>query len=305
MVRSFVFLFVVVLTLAPFGVTARVQAQNPDDGVEGMGLNEYCDELEPGEGNGRAILVGGRTAYNWACEQEDGDTTGIDMQDVCSDQWGNNYVGLTTNENDPYSWVCVLISPAAVFPYVEPECPGLQPSIGILPGLMARVTEQPDQANHLRSGPGRTYRSLGLIEPGEEVLVVAGYICASNLRYWLVSYDGEVGFMADGSGTQRWLELVPNQYLRQDALIINLSIIHFNEAMGEIAQRFNSHDQIGFEDWMGGNKVSCSNLAVFHIAMYYAAATELDLIQATHVLPLGTSQQCAKILAEAYHLYFE
>lgn len=83
------------------------------------------------------------------------------------------------------------------------SCPGLLPS-RLEVGLLGRVT--PGGPNNVRSAPSLQAQLVGQI-PGEGVFtVLSGPMCADNLPWWEVDYNGLRGWTAEGQGNTYWLE---------------------------------------------------------------------------------------------------
>ncbi|GAB4555879.1 MAG: hypothetical protein OHK0023_27620 [Anaerolineae bacterium] len=83
----------------------------------------------------------------------------------------------------------------------------------LAPGLRARVTLFPSQANALNSQPSRPSRnpqsiSLGNIPPGGVFTVLNGPVCNEGYFWYQVNYNGRVGWTAEGENGVYWLEPV-------------------------------------------------------------------------------------------------
>jgi uncharacterized protein YgiM (DUF1202 family) len=85
------------------------------------------------------------------------------------------------------------------------QCPGFLPS-RLAAGRLARVI--PGQSNNFRSQPTLGNNVIGQIPGGATFTVVSGPQCASNIAWWQVNFNGVVGWTAEGSGNEYWLELV-------------------------------------------------------------------------------------------------
>lgn len=74
----------------------------------------------------------------------------------------------------------------------------------LIAGEIARVT--PGIPNNVRSGAGVSNEYLGEI-PAEAIFtVIAGPVCASDLAWWQVEYNGMIGWTAEGQDGEYWLE---------------------------------------------------------------------------------------------------
>jgi WD40 repeat protein len=64
----------------------------------------------------------------------------------------------------------------------------------------------PGPANNLRSEPTSSSQDLGEI-PGEEVFdVLEGPVCADNIVWWQVQYNGIIGWTGEGINSEYWVE---------------------------------------------------------------------------------------------------
>ena len=73
----------------------------------------------------------------------------------------------------------------------------------------ARVTTYPDLPNRVRTRPSLTAGIIGRIPAGAEFLVMSGPNCSQGINWWLVNYNGMIGWTAEGNGyNQYWLEPV-------------------------------------------------------------------------------------------------
>lgn len=74
-------------------------------------------------------------------------------------------------------------------------------------GGTGRVTTYPYLANRIRSNPSYSASIIGRIPPGGLFTVVGNAICGSGAWWWLVNYNGTVGWTVEGNGsTQYYLE---------------------------------------------------------------------------------------------------
>ena len=86
-------------------------------------------------------------------------------------------------------------------PHLTLTCPGFLPS-RLAVGLQARVT--PGLPNTLRNYPGGW--AVGQIPGGGVFTVVDGPQCTQGMAWWLVNYQGQIGWTGEGYGNTYWLE---------------------------------------------------------------------------------------------------
>lgn len=84
-------------------------------------------------------------------------------------------------------------------------CPGAPPT-RLSIGQTGRVT--PGAANNFRSQPSMSAELLGKIPAGASFAVLEGPVCSDGLAYWKVDYNGQVGWTAEGRGSEYWVEPV-------------------------------------------------------------------------------------------------
>jgi hypothetical protein len=82
-------------------------------------------------------------------------------------------------------------------------CPGFMPS-WLIAGQQGRVT--PGIPNHVRLAPASTV--IGHIPGGGRFRVLAGPQCSAGSAWWLVDYQGLVGWTSEGIGYTYYLEPV-------------------------------------------------------------------------------------------------
>jgi hypothetical protein len=75
-------------------------------------------------------------------------------------------------------------------------------------GGNGRVT--PGDPNNFRDGPSLSAKDIGDIPGGASFSILAGPVCANNMAWWQVNYNGQVGWTSEGSGNTYWLEPLPN-----------------------------------------------------------------------------------------------
>ncbi|MFO7323022.1 MAG: SH3 domain-containing protein [Chloroflexota bacterium] len=86
----------------------------------------------------------------------------------------------------------------------SPGCAGLTSQLFI--GAWARVT--PGLPNNLRAEPSPTSAWLGRIPAGGIARVLNGPQCNQGILWWQVNYNGIIGWTGEGTGWQRWMELI-------------------------------------------------------------------------------------------------
>ena len=96
--------------------------------------------------------------------------------------------------------------PAISPPVAQPNtCPGTLPSR--LTGLsVARVT--PGPANNVRAQPSLAGTRSGQIPGSGTVALLGGPVCADNMTWWQVDYNGLVGWTSEGDANGYWMEPV-------------------------------------------------------------------------------------------------
>ncbi|MCK6580332.1 MAG: hypothetical protein L6Q98_19740 [Anaerolineae bacterium] len=86
------------------------------------------------------------------------------------------------------------------------SCPGTQPT-RLAVGQTGRViVEGGNTANRIRSQATASAGQVGSIPPGDEFAVIDGPICADGYAWWMVDYDGLIGWTAEGDAVRYWLE---------------------------------------------------------------------------------------------------
>lgn len=88
-------------------------------------------------------------------------------------------------------------------------CEDARPS-RLKPGMRARVTYNPPLPNRVRSAPGLDKRRIGWLQTGEEMEILDGPACASNMVWWKIRSlrSGLVGWTSEGDYDNYWLEPV-------------------------------------------------------------------------------------------------
>jgi WD40 repeat protein len=99
--------------------------------------------------------------------------------------------------------VLIVLASYSLFAQTEGYCPSsLEPRLVV--GEQGRIT--PGSSNNIRLSPSASADRIGQI-PGEAVfLVVAGPVCAEDLTWWQVDYNGVVGWTVESSGKEYWVE---------------------------------------------------------------------------------------------------
>jgi hypothetical protein len=74
-------------------------------------------------------------------------------------------------------------------------------------GLRAYVIYNPPDPNRVREQAGTQYAILGLIYPGEPVLIIDGPVCSNEWIWWKVRSErsGITGWTSEGDGQAYWL----------------------------------------------------------------------------------------------------
>ncbi|MBM3152874.1 MAG: SH3 domain-containing protein [Chloroflexi bacterium] len=85
-------------------------------------------------------------------------------------------------------------------------CHGPLPS-RLVAGDVATVSFDPPLRNNVRSHPGQSYTLLGKLEPGEEVEILDGPVCAGGMYWWRVTSldDYLTGWTPEGDSENYWL----------------------------------------------------------------------------------------------------
>ncbi len=83
---------------------------------------------------------------------------------------------------------------AAIMARNIPSCPDTLPS-RLLIGGVGRVT--PGAPNRLRDQPSRQGGIIGMIPGGAPFVVLSGPVCDSQIVWWEVNYNGQVGYTAE------------------------------------------------------------------------------------------------------------
>ena len=85
------------------------------------------------------------------------------------------------------------------------KCVNTLPPI-LKPGDNAAVTYTPPVANRLRNKPGLSGGVIGMLNPGSVFYVMDGPVCADNLYWYYISFNGSYGWTAESDEGQYWLE---------------------------------------------------------------------------------------------------
>jgi hypothetical protein len=81
-------------------------------------------------------------------------------------------------------------------------CPGFMVS-RLVVGERGVVSD--NLPNNVRQEPSASSSRIGTIPSGAEFLVLAGPMCAEDLAWWQVDYNGLIGWTAEGQGDEYWL----------------------------------------------------------------------------------------------------
>jgi N-acetylneuraminic acid mutarotase len=111
---------------------------------------------------------------------------------------------LTSTPVPHTSTVTVTSTPKPSVTPVIFSCDGA-PNITLKLDIWAQVSSDPPLPNRLRKQPGMSGEIIGQVQPGGEVLVVDGPVCADDYTWWLVrSSDGLEGWSAEGNSKGYW-----------------------------------------------------------------------------------------------------
>jgi uncharacterized protein YgiM (DUF1202 family) len=99
-----------------------------------------------------------------------------------------------------------VVVPGAPGNLDDPACQGVPPA-RLTVGGQGRVT--PGVPNKLRSAPSTSAEQTGNIPGGEVFSVVGGPQCADGYLWWQVTYNGQTGWTASGTGAEYWVEPYP------------------------------------------------------------------------------------------------
>jgi hypothetical protein len=86
------------------------------------------------------------------------------------------------------------------------SCPGAPPP-RLTIGTQGQMS--PGPANNLRAEPSTRGDYLGQLESGDIFDVLAGPVCADGYAWWLIDWDGLIGWTAEGVNRDYWLEPYP------------------------------------------------------------------------------------------------
>ncbi len=105
-----------------------------------------------------------------------------------------------TNKLPLMMMILAFLSGALYVPAAAQDatCPGA-PAPRLVIGRWANVT--PGASNNLRDQPGKSGNILTQVSGGDSVLVLDGPTCADGFAWWKVSYNDQIGWMAEGSGS--------------------------------------------------------------------------------------------------------
>jgi hypothetical protein len=81
---------------------------------------------------------------------------------------------------------------------------GTAPAPRLTVGESGRVL--PGDSNNLRDTPSRDGARIGAIEGGGQFIVLEGPVCADDLNWWKVDYNGLVGWTVEGMEGEYWVE---------------------------------------------------------------------------------------------------
>lgn len=73
-------------------------------------------------------------------------------------------------------------------------------------GIKAKLSEEPPLPNRIREQANTSAKILGMIQPGEIVDIIDGPGCSNQWTWWKIrTADGNIGWTAEGDGTEYWL----------------------------------------------------------------------------------------------------
>lgn len=193
----------------------------------GMGGDLYYDEFNnvaSQEGDSMLVLRGGQqvpiegevaarviaaTSDGWLSSTYNDPTITHYAYDLASGQLsiqtlGNIPNGLVVGRLTPHT------PPTGTFSTISPPqavtCPGSLPS-RLFPGQIAKVTSGPP--NNFRDGPSLSATDIGDLPGDAWFIVMDGPVCADDMAWWQVNYEGQIGWTSEGSGDTYWLEPIP------------------------------------------------------------------------------------------------
>ncbi len=76
----------------------------PSNSIGGVNMQVACDTQYAGQGRA-AVVLDQHNAYSWACSSPSG-TTGINVNQACSTQYGYGATSGLANASNPYTWFC-------------------------------------------------------------------------------------------------------------------------------------------------------------------------------------------------------
>jgi Tol biopolymer transport system component len=94
----------------------------------------------------------------------------------------------------------------AAFAQDNPTCEGAPPSRLVIGG-QGRAT--PGPATNLRATPSTRGTFVGQVSEGQIFDVLDGPVCADGYAWWQITFDGLVGWTAEGLPREYWLEPYP------------------------------------------------------------------------------------------------
>ena len=101
--------------------------------------------------------------------------------------------------------------PEVSYPETTPSVSKSSKCVNTLPPILkprddAAVTYTPPVANRLRNKPGLSGGVIGMLNPGSVFYVMDGPVCADNLYWYYISFNGSYGWTAESDEGQYWLE---------------------------------------------------------------------------------------------------
>ncbi len=96
-----------------------------------------------------------------------------------------------------------LMSPFTSYAQPDPNCPGA-PLPRLEVGGQGIIT--PGSSNNVRDAASRDGNRMGSISGGEIISILEGPVCADELNWWRVEYQGGTGWTVEGTLEEYWIE---------------------------------------------------------------------------------------------------
>lgn len=221
--RCWVNSFVVTPGSGPVGTSFNLSSQGQCDGnmraarytIDGKAFGEHTSNTHNTDWNSSGYSTGNHTVCflvtggDWSeaaksCVNVTLKKSGSASNDVAEGEQATNNQPGQTYQSNPSD----VDNPQGNSPEANNgnsnSCTGI--TLGLDIGDIARIT--PGLPNNLRAGAGESYNRIDRI-PGEaEFIIVGGPSCAGGYWWWKVQYQGQVGWTAQGDGSDLWIEFV-------------------------------------------------------------------------------------------------